>query len=51
LLFEFGTLRARLGKSGGIADRAARIPPGEIPDDIDGEVSINTHIGSIGASR
>ena len=50
-LLEFGTLLARLDKTGGIADRAARIPRSEISDDVDGEVAINTHVRSIGASR
>jgi hypothetical protein len=51
LLFEFGTLFARLGKAGGIADGAARIARSEISDDVDGEVAIDTHIRRIGASR
>ena len=50
-LFEFATLLAHLGKAGGIADRPARIPRSQISDDVDGEVAINTHVRSIGASR
>ena len=50
-LFEFGTLLTHLRKSCGIADRAACIPRSKFPDDVDGEVAVNTDVGSIGAFR
>ncbi len=51
LPLQLSALLACLDKACGIADRAARIPRSEISDDVDGEVAIDTHVRSIGASR
>ncbi len=51
LLLELGSFITRFGEAGGIADGAPSVPGGEIADDIDGEVAVDTNVGGVRAAR